>query len=80
MGTAQPAYALMDQIPPPATHTIDAASIVAVIGTAAGWFPIAAAGAAFIWYCLQIFTWIEKRYRPRRRRWAEKRYRPRQRR
>lgn len=39
---------------PPQTHTIDLAALGAIVGTAAGWLPIAAAGAAFIWYVIQI--------------------------
>jgi hypothetical protein len=35
-------------------------SIVAVIGTLAGWLPDAAAGAALIWYLIHIYEYFRE--------------------
>lgn len=41
----------------------DVAATGVIIASWASLLPAAAAGFAIFWYCLQIYTWIENRFR-----------------
>lgn len=47
----------------PIKHTVDASAAIAIVGTIAGWLPVIAALLGAIWYALQIYGWVENRYK-----------------
>ena len=65
----------MNFAPHHAYYVADVASLVAIGGAFAGFFPHVAAIAAFLWYCVQLFDSkpVQRFLRKRRRRLYHKR-------
>lgn len=47
-------------------HTVDVVSAAAIATSLMGWLPPVAAILGIIWYVMQIWTWVEKRFAQKR--------------
>jgi hypothetical protein len=47
-------------------HATDAVAAGAIVTSLVGWLPPVAALLGIVWYILQIYSWIENRWRKRK--------------
>ena len=60
---------VVDSVDTPVRYGLDVLSLSVVVATLAGYLPVIASLLSVVWLSLQIYTWIEKRYRA----WRENR-------
>lgn len=53
----------LNQIPDGGKHALDALAALTVVGALADILPPMAAGLSIIWLTLQIYGWVEARYK-----------------
>lgn len=57
----------IEHLDPPIRHAADVVAAGTIVTAFVGMLPAVAAGLGVIWYILQIYSWVEKRWKTKRR-------------